>query len=33
MGHPVTKRLKSVRCQLLPNDRNVTIKKGPSDLI
>lgn len=33
MGHPVTKRLKSVRCQLLPNDRNVTIKKGSSDLV
>lgn len=33
MTHPVAKWLKCVRCQLLPNGRDVTIKQGPSDLI
>ncbi len=33
VAHPVAEGLQSVRCQLLPNGRDVTIKKGPSDLI
>lgn len=33
MAHPVAKGLKSVGCQLFPDGRNVTIKKGPSNLI
>ena len=33
MAHPVAKGLQCVRCQLLPNARNVTIKKGLSHFI
>lgn len=33
VNHPVTEGLKSVRGQLLPNGRDVTIKKSPSNLI
>lgn len=33
MDHPVAKRLKCIRCQLFPNGRDVTVKKGSSNLI
>lgn len=33
MAHPVTQRLKSVRGQLFPNRRNLTIKKCTGNLI
>lgn len=33
MAHPVTQRLKSVRGQLFPNRRNLTIKKCASNLV
>ena len=33
MAHPVAEGLESVRCQLLPNGRDVPVKKGLSDLV
>lgn len=33
MNHPVAQRLESIRCQLLPNGRDVTVEKRPSNVI